>query len=60
MKKLAIAAVLAVTASTAFAGGTVEPIMEPAVVVEDTNRSSGGILVPLLLLLIVAAAISAD
>ncbi len=60
MKKLALAAALAVTASTAFAGGLVEPTMEPEVVVTETTSSSGGILVPLLLLLIVAAAISAD
>jgi hypothetical protein len=60
MKKLALAAALAVTASTAFAGGLVEPLMEPAVVVEETTSSSGGILIPLLLLLVVAAALAAD
>lgn len=59
MKKIALAAVLAATASTAFAGGTVEPIMEPVVVVEETS-SSGGILVPLLVLLVVAVAIGAS
>jgi hypothetical protein len=60
MKKLALAAALAATASTAFAGGLVEPTMEPEVVVTETTSSSGGILVPLLLLLIVAAAVAAD
>jgi hypothetical protein len=60
MKKIALAAVLAATASTAFAGGLVEPVMETEVVVTETTSSSGGILVPLLLLLIVAAAVAAD
>lgn len=57
MKKLALAAALSVTASTAFAGGLAEPVMEPEVVVEETtSSSSGGMVVPLLLLLVVAAA----
>jgi len=59
MKKIALAAVLAVVASTAFAGGVAEPVMEPEVVAATTG-SSGGILVPLLLLLLVAAAASAN
>jgi hypothetical protein len=60
MKKIALAAVMAATASTAFAGGLVEPVMEPEVVVTETTSSSGGILIPLLLLLVVAAALAAD
>jgi hypothetical protein len=60
MKKLALAAAIAATASTAFAGGMVEPVMEPEVVVTETAGTSGGILVPLLLLLVVAAAVAAD
>lgn len=60
MKKLALAAVLAATASTAFAGGLVEPTMEPEVVVATTTSSSGGIIIPLLLLLVVAAAVSSN
>ena len=58
MKKLALAAVLTVAASTAFAGGMAEPVMDPAVVEATTSSSAGGIVVPLLLLLVVAAAAS--
>ena len=59
MKKLALAAALSVTASTAFAGGMAEPVMEPEVVVKETSSSSSaGVLVPVLLLLLVAAAAS--
>lgn len=60
MKKLALAAALSVVASTAFAGGMAEPVVEPEVIVEDTAGTSGGILVPLLLLVLVAAAISSS
>lgn len=55
MKKLALAAALSVAASTAFAGGMVEPVMEPEVVEAATSSSAGGVIVPLLLLLVVAA-----
>jgi hypothetical protein len=58
MKKLALAAVLSVAASTAFAGGMAEPMMEPAVVEAATSSSAGGIVVPLLLLLVIAAVAS--
>ena len=56
MKKLALAAAFALSASTAFAGGLepVTPIEE--VVVATNTSSSGGIVVPLLLLLVIAAA----
>ena len=60
MKKIALAAVLAATASTAFAGGTVEPIIEPEVVAATTSSSGGGIIIPLLLLLVVAAAVASN
>jgi hypothetical protein len=60
MKKLALAAALSVAATGAFAGGLAEPIMEPAIVVEETSGSSGGIIIPLVLLAIVVAAIAAD
>ncbi|MFT4148757.1 MAG: hypothetical protein QM656_01060 [Paracoccaceae bacterium] len=61
MKKLALAAALSVTASTAFAGGLAEPVMEPEVVVKETSSSSSaGIVVPLLLLLVVAAAAASN
>ncbi|MCC0063435.1 MAG: hypothetical protein H6895_05005 [Defluviimonas sp.] len=58
MKKLALAAAISVAATSAFAGGMAEPIMEPAPVVEKASSSAGGIVVPLLLLLLVAAAAS--
>ncbi len=56
MKKLALAAVITVAASTAYAGGLSAPIIEPEVIVQDTSGSSaGGIVVPLILLALVAA-----
>jgi hypothetical protein len=60
MKKLALATVMALTASTAFAGGLAEPIVEPEVVVKQTSSSSGGVVVPLLILLVIAAAATAN
>ncbi|MGB8814230.1 MAG: hypothetical protein WCC57_13715 [Paracoccaceae bacterium] len=57
MKKLVLAAALTVAASTAFAGGMAEPVMD-ATVVEAGSSSAGGIVVPLLLLLVVAAVAS--
>ena len=60
MKKLALAASLAVCASSAFAGGLVEPQMEPAVVATRTSSSAGGILIPLLILILVVAAASSS
>ena len=58
MKKLVLAAALSVAASTAFAGGMAEPVMEPEVVAEAASSSAGGIIIPLLLLLLVAVAVS--
>ncbi|MCV2863222.1 hypothetical protein [Defluviimonas sp. WL0075] len=58
MKKLALAAALSIAATSAFAGGMAEPVMEPAPVVEEASSSAGGIIVPLLLLVLVAAAAS--
>ncbi|WP_435257125.1 hypothetical protein ACSBLW_13435 [Thioclava sp. FR2] len=58
MKKLALAAVLTVAATTAFAGGMAEPVMEPEIVEAATSSSAGGVIVPLLLLLLIAAAAS--
>ncbi len=55
MKKLALAAALSLTATSVFAGGPVEPIMEPEVIVEETSTSPGGIVVPLVLLAVIAA-----
>jgi hypothetical protein len=58
MKKIALAAALSLAASTAFAGGTVEPVMVPEVVAPavTTSSSNGGLVIPLLLLLVLAAA----
>ena len=57
MKKLVIAvAVVAATASAAFAGTPAEPIIEAPVIVEAAEGSSSGILLPLILLVLVAAA----
>lgn len=61
MKKIALAAALSMAATSAFAGGVggkyKEPVIEPAVVVEDVKSSSAaGIIVPLMLLLVIAAA----
>jgi hypothetical protein len=58
MKKLALAAALTVAASTAFAGGMAEPVMEPEVVEANTSSSAGGIIVQQLLLVVIAAAAS--
>ncbi len=54
MKKVALAAAIAATASTSFAGG-VEPTMDVTVVTATTSSSSAGIIVPLLLLIVLAA-----
>ena len=58
MKKLALAAAVSLYATTSFAGGMAEPVMEPEVVVEEASSSSGNIVVPLLVVLLLAAAAS--
>ncbi|ARE40647.1 hypothetical protein RGUI_2506 [Rhodovulum sp. P5] len=58
MKKLALAAALSVAATSAFAGGYTEPVIEPEVIVEDTSSSAAGILVPLIAVILIAAAAS--
>jgi len=56
MKKLALAALIAVTGSAALASGYVPaPYVEPEVIVAHSSSSVGGIVVPLLLLVLVAA-----
>ena len=55
MKKIALAAALSLAATSAFAGGLAQPVVEPAVVQAATSSSSG-VLIPLLLLVIIAAA----
>ncbi len=56
MKKLALAAVFAATASTAFAGGLSDPIIEEPVIIEETSSSAGGYIIPLIFLLIAVGA----
>lgn len=55
MKKIALAAALSLAATSAFAGGLAQPVVEPEIVQAATSSSSG-VLVPLLLLVIIAAA----
>ncbi|MDW4549196.1 hypothetical protein R5H32_07515 [Defluviimonas sp. D31] len=57
MKKLALAAALSISATTAFAGGMAEPVMEPEPIVEEqSSSSSAGIVVGILALILIAAA----
>ncbi len=58
MKKLALATAFTLAASTAFAGGLSDPIIEEPVIVEETSSSAGGIFIPLLFLVLAAAAAS--
>jgi hypothetical protein len=58
MKKIALAAALSVAATSAFAGGAVEPMATPEAVAGNTSSSAGGYLVPLLLLVALAVAAS--
>jgi len=58
MKKLVIAAALAVAGTAAIAGGMDAPVMEAPVVVEaaEAASSAGGWLIPLILLALIIAA----
>ena len=59
MKKLVLAAAISVAATSAFAGGMAEPVMEAPVIVEEAaSTSANGLLIPLLLLVVVAAVAS--
>lgn len=58
MKKVALAAALALAASHAFAGSPAAPVVEPEVIAGDSSSSAGGLLVPIMLLVLVAAAVS--
>ncbi|MDG4649196.1 hypothetical protein P6F26_12125 [Roseibacterium sp. SDUM158017] len=53
MKRLVAASALslALASGAAHAGGMAEPMVPPAVVIEDTATSNGGILVPVLFLI---------
>ena len=62
MKKFALAAALTLAASTAFAGGMAQPVVEPTPMVDVTTHNSssaGGIVVPLLLLLVLGSVVIA-
>ena len=58
MKKLALAGLMAVVGTAAFASGYVEPIVEPEVVVAHSASSVGGIGLPRRLRRLAAAAAS--
>jgi hypothetical protein len=61
MKNALKAALFATMLGTAAqAGGYVEPVLEPVVIVEDTSSSAGGILVPLLAIILIGLAISSS
>ena len=62
MQKILAGLALSVSlgATSVYAGGMAEPIIEPEVIVEDTSSSAGGIIIPLLLLILIAAAISSS
>lgn len=49
-----LVAALAVSGPMAHAGGVVEPVIEPVVIVEDTSTSSAGIIVPILTIALIA------
>ncbi|OSP54634.1 hypothetical protein [Pseudoruegeria sp. SK021] len=56
MKKLALAAVLSVAATNAFAGSMAEPMVEPVIIEQETAGSDGGWIIPVLLLALVGVA----
>ena len=61
MKKLILATVFAAAATTAFAGGMSEPVMEAPVVSSTMDQAAGSsstLLIPLALIAIVALAIN--
>lgn len=57
MKKLVASAaiVLALATGASHAGGIIEPVTPPVVIIEDTSSNSGHILVPALFLIFVLA-----
>jgi hypothetical protein len=56
MKKIALAAALSAFASSAFAGGLEEPIVEPVIIEEDTSGSNASWVIPVILLALIGAA----
>ena len=63
LRTTAIAATVALTATSSFAGGMAEPIeMAPVEIIEDTGGSSSnaGLIIPLILIALIAAAVSSS
>jgi hypothetical protein len=58
MKKLALAAVFTAVATTSFAGGLSDPIIEEPIIIEETSSSAGGYIIPLIFLLLAVGAAS--
>jgi hypothetical protein len=59
-KFVAAAALAAIVAQPALAGGMAEPVMEPEVIAEESVGTGGGWIVPLILIALVAAVASAS
>ena len=60
MKKIALATVMTMVASTAFSGDVSEPVVDVVEVVEDSSSSAGALLPALAMLLIGALVASSD
>jgi len=61
MKNLVLAAVLAATASTAFAGGMAPVVIIPEVIPAEPAGSSGaGLIIPLILVALILVAMQDD
>ncbi len=61
MKKIALAAAIALTSTSAFAGSVSDVEVEPPVIAtEAASSSAAGIWVPLVLIAVVAAVVAAD
>ncbi|WP_421702360.1 hypothetical protein [Aliiroseovarius sp.] len=59
MKKIILAAALTLSANSVFADGYTDPIVEPAVIIEEAaSSSSHGILVPIMMLIFLGVALS--
>ena len=57
MKKLVLAAALSAFTAPAYAGTMEPPVMEPPVIVEDTQQTStaAGVIIPLILIAMIVA-----
>lgn len=56
MKKLALAALVSIAATSALAGGLEEPVVEPVIIEEDTSGSNASWVIPVVLLALIGAA----